>query len=252
MKHLPAFSACLALCLLSPPCRAEHPADFQARLELYRNGKLTGEMKFQLESNEQDWVMTSETSGVRGLAKFLGLHEQSTGEGDWHDGKARPIRYQREVRLIKTMEWHADFDWEHQVANTIYPDGESTLALSPDVLDESALGMTVRAGLARGENEWHFKLLDEDEIESAHFRVSSVESLQTPMGCMKVHVVEKVRGEGSKRYTRTYYADDHAFAPVWMEHGKTGGEHIEGRVVELAVEGKPVKSAPDCTTAGGS
>ena len=246
MTQLRTLTTCLTLCLLALPCYAQQPADFEAKLELYRNGKLTGEMTFQLESDDQGWVMASETKGVRGLAKFLGLHEQSTGEGDWFDGAARPLRYQREVSLIKTLEWHADFDWEHDVATTVYPDGESTLSLTPDVLDESALGMAVRAGLARGEEEWHFKLLDEDKIENAHFRVSSVESLQTPLGCIKVHVVEKVRGEGSKRYTRTYYADDHAFAPVWMEHGKTGGEHIEGRVVELAVEGNKVRPAPDC------
>lgn len=252
MNQMRILLASLALGLLSLPCHAQQPADFGARLELYRNGKLTAEMTFQLESDEQAWTMASETRGNRGLAKFLGLHEQSSGEGDWRDGAARPLRYRREVRLIKTLEWRAEFDWESQEVHTVHPDGESTLALTPGVLDESALGMAIRAGLARGESEWHFRLVDEDKIEDAHFRVSAVEPLQTALGCMKVHVVEKVRREGSKRYTRTYYADGHAFAPVKMEHGKTGGDHIEGRVVELAVEGENVEPAPDCPAAPGS
>ena len=191
----------LALCLLLPlTSLADRPADFEARLELYRNGKLNGETVFKLETLDGRWAMHSSTRGTKGVASWIGLKEQSTGEGDWHEGLPRPLRYDRNVKAVVTREWTAEFDWEN----------------------------------------------DEDEIEDAHFRVSEVKSVDTPLGCMQTHVVEKVRGEGSSRYTRTYYASEHDFAPVLIEHGKTDGDRVEGRVISLTVAGKPVAAGRSC------
>ena len=234
------------LLLLPALCCAGPLADFEAKLELYRNDKLHGEMVFKLTTGDKHWTMHSSTEGTRGVASWLGLKESSTGEGDWFEGEARPLRYERNVRIIKKMHWSAEFDWDNGVVHTVYPDGESTLQLKPGVVDESAIGLRVRAGLKNGENEWFLDLVDEEKIEEAHFRTRSVENLQTALGCMQVHVVEKVRWEGNPRYTRTYYAAEHEFTPVLLEHGKYDGDHIEGRVVSLTVDGKPVAAGPDC------
>ena len=225
---------------------ADRLADFETRLELYRNGKLAGETMFKLDSNDGRWIMASETKSTRGLTSWIGLRENSTGEGDWHEGRPRPLRYDRNVKAIVTMKWSADFDWANGIVRTEYPDGESTLELEPGVVDETALALTIRQGLKNGEDDWFLRQVDEDEIENAHFRVSAVKAVQTPLGCMRTHVVEKVRGAESKRYTRTYYADDHDFVPVLVEHGKQGDEHVEGRVIALTVDGKPVAAGPDC------
>lgn len=238
----------LALCLLLPlTALADRPADFEARLELYRNGKLNGETLFRLETVEGHWVMHSSTQGTKGVASWIGLKEQSTGEGDWHGGLPRPLRYERNVKAIITMEWSAEFDWDNEVVHTVYPDGESTLELEPGVVDEMGLALSIRLGLRNGETEWRLRQVDEDEIEDAHFRVSEVKAVDTPLGCMQTHVVEKVRGEGSTRYTRTYYASEHDFAPVLIEHGKFDGDQVEGRVISLTVNGKQVAAGPTCT-----
>jgi len=241
------LSMLLACGLLLPALGlADRPADFETRLELYRNGKLAGETMFKLDTVNGRWTMASQTKSTKGLTSWIGLRESSTGEGDWHDGKPRPLRYDRNVKAIVTMKWSADFDWESNVVRTVYPDGESQLELAPGVVDETALALTIRQGLKNGEREWRLRQVDEDEIEDAHFRVSAVKAVQTPLGCLQTHVVEKVRGAGSKRYTRTYYADDHDFVPVLVEHGKQGDEHVEGRVIALTVNGKPVDAGPDC------
>lgn len=232
--------------LLPLPCLADRPADFEARLELYRNGKLNGETVFKLETADGRWIMHSATQGTKGMASWIGLKENSTGEGDWHAGTARPLRYERNVKAIVTREWSAEFDWDNEVVHTVYPDGASTLELEPGVVDESSLGLAIRMGLRRGESEWRLRQLDEDEIEDAHFRVSEVKAVDTPLGCMQTHVVEKVRAASSTRYTRTYYASDHDFAPVLIEHGKKGGDQVEGRVISLKVNGAEVAAGPAC------
>jgi len=246
---IPKFTLLIVFILLSAspvPGLSAELADFETRLELYRNDKLHGEMVFKLTTTDDRWIMESSTEGTKGLASWLGLKESSVGEGDWYEGEARPLRYERNVRVIKKMHWSADFDWDSGVVHTVYPDGESTLPLTPGMVDESAIGLRIRAGLQNGEDEWFLDLVDEEKIEKAHFRTRSVEQLQTALGCMKVHVVEKVRGEGNPRYTRTYYAADHEFAPVLLEHGKYDGDHIEGRVVSLTVDGQAVTAGPDC------
>lgn len=243
------FGLIILLLWLSIPgiCSAGHPADFKARLELHRNGKLTGEMNFQFSSDNGRWSMSSETEGTKGLASWIGLRESSTAEGEWHEGSPRPIRYDRNVKAIKTMRWSAEFDWDAGVVRTVYPDGESVLELEPGTLDELALSLAIRQGLGRGEKEWFFRQVDEDEIDDVHFRTAAVKRLQTALGCMTVHVVEKVRAEGSKRYTRTYYAAEHGFTPVLIEHGKRDSEHVEGRVISLTLNGQPVAGGPDCS-----
>jgi hypothetical protein len=243
--------ACLAVCLVgSFSCFASRPADFQARLELSRNGKPFGEATFRLTTEDDRWNMASETRGTRGLARFLGLKEHSRSEGIWVEGAPRPTQYEREVQAVLTMHWSAEFDWASGEVHSVYPDGEATLALEPGTLDESAIGLVIRAGLRRGETEWQLRLLDEEKIESAQFRARDAEQIQTALGCMTVYNVEKVRGARSTRYTRTFYAQDHDYVPVLLQHGKEGGDHIEGRVVELRVDGQVVAAGRDCPVPG--
>ena len=229
---------------VSSLCWAQRPSDFEARLELSRNGKVIGETTFQFASRDDRWTMHSRTNGR--VYKLVRFTEDSYGEGEWQGDRPRPSRYEREVRAVISRRWEVDFDWDEGVAHSIHPDGESTLDLSPGVLDETALGLIIRAGLARGEEEWFLDLVDEDEIDHVHFKLRSVEQLQTALGCMRVYNVEKVRDPTSKRYTRTYYAAEYGFAPVVIEHGKRGDEDWRGQVVALLLDGQAVEARPPC------
>jgi len=240
------FLSAVLLLALTAVAAADQPADFEARLEVHKNGKLFGETLFSLSRQDGRWIMRSKTEATRGVASWIGGQESARGEGDWLDGRPRPIHFERTVQIIKKMRWTADFDWEAGVAHTVYPDGESHLELEPGVLDEQSLGLAIRQGLRKGEDEWFFRQVDEDEIEDVHFRVSGVEDVQTALGCMTAHAVEKVRAPTSKRYTRTYYAAEYDFTPIRMEHGKHGEEHYEGWVTSLSVNGKTVTAGPDC------
>ena len=108
----------MLLVCLAPPALAlaKAPVDFEATLELHRNGKLMGESKVGMSSEGEQWSMHSRTRGTRGLAKFVGLDENSTSNGDWVNGAARTLAFERNVRAIKKMHWNAEFDWEAGVA----------------------------------------------------------------------------------------------------------------------------------------
>jgi hypothetical protein len=246
--------ACLALVFLlsaapsaaRAPCGDQTPPAFEARMELLRNGKEMGESVFTFATSDGRWRMESQIRGTRGLARFIGFRESSVSEGDYVDGAARPLHFERSVRAIKGFEWSADFDWQEGVVSTAYPDGESSLALQPGVVDETAIGLRIRAGLARGEDDWHLLVVDEDEVEQQHFALREVERIQTTLGCLEAYRVEKVRDPSSKRYTRTWYAAEHDFVPVRIEHGKQGDDHMESRITEITVDGRRVEAGPDC------
>jgi hypothetical protein len=233
--------------MLSLACLAQAPADFEARLELHRNGKLMGETTFSFSSGDGQWLMQTQTKGTKGLARFVGLDESSYSKGDWVDSHPRPQAFERNVKAIVRMNWQATFDWDQGVVETVHPDGESRLELEPGVVDETAIGLVVRAGLGRGEEEWFLKVVDEDEIEDQHFRRVGVERMQTALGCVTVHDVMKVRAETSKRYTHTYYAEEFDFVPVFMKHGKKGDDHMESHIVSLSIAGQPARTLPDCS-----
>jgi hypothetical protein len=225
---------------------ADRPG-FNVTMELFRNGKLMGETTFTFSSGDGKWVMKSQTRGTKGVASIMGVEENSSSHGDWNDDLPRPLRFERNVKAIKTFRWAANFDWAGGEVHSIYPDGESTIAIEPGVVDESTLGMVIRLGLERGEDEWFLQALDEDEVEQEHFRARPAERTQTILGCMTTYPVEKIRRAESTRYTRTYYARDHHFVPVMIEHGKTDGDHLESRLKSLEIDGKKVARGPDCT-----
>jgi hypothetical protein len=87
----------LVLLLSAAPCTAQTPPAFEARLELLRNGKEMGESVFTFEASDSRWRMESQIRGTRGLARFIGLTESSVSEGDWVDGAARPLHFERSV-----------------------------------------------------------------------------------------------------------------------------------------------------------
>ena len=216
-------------------------------MDLFRNGKQMGETTFTFSSGDGTWLMQSQTRGTKGVARVMGVEENSSSRGDWNEGLPRPLEFERNVKAVKTFRWAANFDWARGEVHSIYPDGESTIAIKPDVVDESTLGMVIRLGLERGEDEWFLQALDEDEVEQEHFRARPAGRTQTVLGCMTTYPVEKIRRAGSTRYTRTYYARDHHFVPVMIEHGKTDGDHLESRLKSLEIDGEEVSRGPDCS-----
>lgn len=234
----PALAAAQAL----PPLDAHY--------EFLRNGTPLGVAGNVHQVTQTGWRVENSSEGTQGTARLLGFTERSSSEGDWRQGLPRPARFHQAVRVAtRDREWSAVFDWASGKVESRYKDGESQLDLPAGTLDPLSAGLRIRLGLAQGEDHWRFPMVDEDEIDSAEFRAFPPERLDTELGCLVTRRVEKVRSADSKRYTRTWYASDHGWAPVRIEHGKTGGNHLETRILTLSVNGLPVASGPPCANA---
>ena len=246
LKSLAVF--CLAAALMQPsPGVAANPLEFSVTMDMFRNGKLMAETTFSFRSKGNQWTMQSKTTGTKGLARLVGLQEHSVSRGDWQGDEPRALNFERNVSAVKKFIWTAEFDRDRSEILSVDPDGESTLPLQPGVVDESTVGMLIRLGLEKGQDEWFFQVLDEDEIEQQHYKARPAENLQTALGCVPAIAVEKIRRAGSTRYTRTYHAQDYAFTPVLIEHGKKGGDHLESRLKKLEIDGKTISPGPGCS-----
>lgn len=237
----------LGLALLAPPALARPPVAFDARFELLRNGKPLGESRFRFTVDGDRWRLSTETKGTRGLARFLGLEETSESHGTWVNDAPRPQHFSQTVDVsFRTVETRAEFDWAAGSVTSVHKDGTSVLDLEPGVLDPVSIGLKLRSELSTGAREWRFTVLDEDELEEQVYRVAEQTSLDTVLGCFETHRVDRVRRPDSTRYTRTWYAQDLAWVPVKVAHGKTDGNRMESRLVSLVVDGEAVSARPPC------
>lgn len=226
-------------------------ADFQpysARYSIYRNGKLTGKVEVMMAQEGGQWIIRSEGSGTRGLARILRARDTEQVIGRVHDGHFRPDQYTRHTRVAGIdNEWLATFDWESRTVRVVH-DGSETfdLEMVEDALDPLSLKLEMRQRLTDPEPDLRFQMVKEDEIDPQNFRVLDSEWLETSLGCLNTIPVEKIRHK-SKRYTRAWHAPDLKNTEVRIEHGKVGGNHLEMRITELNLNGEIVSPRPGCS-----
>jgi hypothetical protein len=233
-------------------------APYSARYAIYRNGKLTGKMEVSLERHDERWILRSEGSGTHGLARILAARDIEDVSGRLVDGSFRPDRYQRHTRVAGLDDrWTADFDWDQRTVSVAHDRGDPmVLDMGEpgigDALDPLSLKLALRYRLSRQEPELRFQMVDEDAIDEQNFRVLPGEWMETSLGCLRTTPVEKIR-HNSKRYTRAWHAPELDYIEVRLEHGKTGGNHLEMRITELTLDGAEIVPRPGCAAlqAGG-
>jgi hypothetical protein len=246
-----ALMVALAGVLCAMGALGDAPPALSVDYQVLRNDKPLGEAHLSHESDGVGWKLASRSKGTRGGARLLGFSEETTSQGRYgEDGLPQPLQFRQQVKAaLKERGWEADFDWAGNTVATRHENGASSLELLPGTQDPLSAGLRVRQGLSRDEDHWSLGLVDKDEIDLDEFRVTGEEAIDTALGCFETVRVEKIRAPDSTRYTRTWYAKDHGWAPVRMEHGKTGGSRLETRLVSLSIDGQGVAAGPACNPA---
>jgi hypothetical protein len=219
---------------------------YSARYSMYRNGQLTGKVEVRLHQQGEYWVIESEVSGTHGLARILDARDNEKVVGRIRDGRFRPDSYSRHTRLTGMDDLSTvNFDWDARSVQIIRDKEEKTLELDSEALDPLSLKLEMRQRLSQQNPDMTFWLVDEDEIKEQKFRILKDEKLETSLGCLDTTPVEKVR-KNSKRYTRAWHAPGLDHVAVRIEHGKTGGNHMEVRITELTLAGTAVLPRTGC------
>ena len=222
---------------------------YRAHYDVYRNGKLIGKADVTLELQGDRWSMRSEASGTRGMARLLRAKDNEYTEGSLFDGRLRPLKYSHQTRIAGSDDaWSASFDWQAGKVNISKgKKGKDQLSLDmgAGALDALSLKLEMARRLQDNDSDMMFLLVDDDKIKEQAFHMLPSVHLDTSLGCLRTIPVERVRHD-STRYTRVWHAADVEFIAVRMEHGKTDGDQIEMRIMELVVGQQQVQPQPGC------
>ena len=220
---------------------------YEARYAIYRNGRLTGKAEITLNRHGDRWIIQSEGSGTHGLARILAARDSEEVHGQLRDGRFRPLRYTRHTRVAGIdNRWDVEFDWSGRMVRISHDRGDPlVLDMVGDSLDPLSLKLEMRQRLAEPRSPLEFQMVEEDEIDEQNFRELPREWLETSLGCLSTTPVEKIR-INSSRYTRAWHAPELNYIEVRVQHGKTGGNHLEMRINELSLDGHPISPRPGC------
>ena len=244
-KSCALLCACLALSWVSVTwAQAEN---YNARYSIFRNGKITGMLEVELQREGDRWEISSHGRGTHGLARILRASDQERVEGRIVDDRYVPDKHNRHSRVAGIdNRWDATFDWDRGQVTVVH-DGDETYVLPLDggALDPLTMKLEMRKKISGGADELNFLMVEEDEIDPQKFRALETEWVETSLGCLKTIPIEKVRNN-NRRYTRAWHAPELDNIEVRVEHGKTGGDHMEMRITHLTLNGEDIQPRPGC------
>lgn len=243
-----ALAVLTLLCLIvwAPAAVAAGDQAFRAEYEVLVDGKPRLETQIELSQQGDSWTMRSEGHGTKGLARMLRVSNAETSRLEWHDNSFQPIEFQHHSKVAGRDErWSAVFDHEQNQVLLHHEEGTSDFEISPGAWDPLSLTLELRRRLAAGDTDFEVRVADEDEIDMHRYRAGAVQNLETGIGCMEVIELERVR-ENSKRYSRGWYAIEHDYMPVRIQHGKTGSKDFDMRIRKLVMADNDIQAPAAC------
>ncbi|NNL96188.1 MAG: DUF3108 domain-containing protein [Xanthomonadales bacterium] len=219
---------------------------FKAEYEVLVDGKPRLETSIEMTRVNGSWVLNSEGRGTRGLARMLRVGSNEISHVEWSNGRFSPLEFHHHSKVAGRDErWSAEFDYAADQLLLHHEEGTDQFQISPGAWDPLSLTLELRRRLAAGETDFEVRVADEDEVDTHHYRASASTRLHTDIGCMTVIELERIR-ENSSRYSRAWYAAEHDFMPLRIQHGKTGGKDFDMRIQKLVIDGAAVQSADTC------
>lgn len=244
---LPVLAALLLLCP-EIGLAAGEPVEFSAYYEARTNGmRGTAERHLvHLEDNHYRLNVSLE-------AKMAGINI-----GDLHqtsditlvDDRIIPQHYSYLVSGITSSSETVSFNWDAGVALSSADDQSWTLDLEPGVLDQLSLQLSLAqqletlAGSDSLPEEFEFRLVDGDAIETHRYRNLGREVLATPMGELNSIKLERIRDNGSGRQTLFWFAADWHNLLARIEQINPSGLTIELALQRALVDGQTVSPLP--------
>lgn len=230
----------LALLCAGSAALAHGPLPFEAVYDVHVDGKPRLESRIQLGRSDGRWLLSSNSEGTHGLARFLNVSSTERSVGQWSDGGFQPSEFTHHSKVAGVdQRWQAAFDWSAETVLTRTEDGEFTLELGAETTDPLSLTLALGRHLAAGATDFEVEVVDEDTIDIHRYQRVRTESMQTALGCLEVVVLERIR-ENSSRYSTGWYAIALNYLPVQLRHGKRGGREFDMRIRSLTLDGQAV------------
>jgi len=202
---------CAASAIEPTPFRAYYAAEFEQGLALH--GEAVRELK-QLDDHR--WQLSLNAS-----AFIASIKESSRFTVDGERIQSLEYHYQRKV-LTKQRRHQVTFDRQARtIATDKVPRGWPMPAdgISFDKLSHQ---LQLWQDAVDGQQEMHYSVVDGDHLSDYHYRTIGEESLTIGAQQFSTLVVERDRGDDSKRQTRIWFSREHPYLIVKLSQTEEG------------------------------
>ncbi|PKM31070.1 MAG: DUF3108 domain-containing protein [Gammaproteobacteria bacterium HGW-Gammaproteobacteria-11] len=200
---------------------------------------VNGEATHSLSSNEDGtWTLTFNAGMF--VAR---LTEESTLRLE--QDRLLPLSYRYERRgLGRSRETTQRFDWDNEQVSGTHKGDDFILATEPGLLDKTTYQLALQRDLMAGLEEMHYRVVDGDDIDDYHFRVTGERRVTTRAGQFDAVEVERVREADAQRTTTLWFAKDWNYLLVRLTQIETDGQQYQIMLKEATMNGTPVIGDP--------
>lgn len=237
MTRWPLLLLCLSLSTL---VQGSEPRPFEARYQAKALGMTAGASRRQTATNDGNFLLENRLS-LTILGANVGTVVEAT-EFQWQDGRIQPLHYRYDQSGVSSSRETIAFDWTQNRAHSSSDDGSWDFDISPGLLDKLSYSVQMAEDMQQpGQTEFHYQVLDEDEIKEHIYRISAEEVLNTPLGKLNTVKIERVREDDSPRRTTVWLARDWDYLLVRLEQVSRSGTATELTLEAATVAGTTVK-----------
>ncbi len=235
LRHALSLAGSLLFGALATAAEGLAIAPFQARYAVYASGFSVGEAVVTLSATGPNGYRMSSDVRPNGLVALLAsgrIQEQASGE--IHEGKIRPLQYERQLDTgKKSNHMQLRFDWPAGQVEARYNADQATLPLTPGIVDPLSLQLLVMGDLQRGQVPPQYRLIDRTEIKTYQIRNQGEEILNTPLGELRTIRINQYT-PGKTRMTTFWVAPDQRFLLVRIAQEKNGKEELRMEIEAVA------------------
>jgi hypothetical protein len=236
---VPLTAIVLATAIALPAVAAPPLQPFEARYEVWLDGKRRGESTMRLlRLPDGSWEHRVDAAGTSGLAALAGAGAQQSSRFELVDGRPRLIEAssaseavmrKRSVRTV--FDWNGGFArWEGDVK----PDQTGPVALEAGATNGALLNLQLAMKLGQVETGGMLTLplYERGRISRQDYRLGTAQSVRTPAGEFQASpfVTERV---DRQRVTTLWYAPNMPPTPVRMLQTIGGKPKVELRLVAV-------------------
>lgn len=231
--------AVLALAAAACGAAATELQPFEARYEVWLDGKRRGESTMHLQQlPDGSWEHQVEAAGTNGLAALAGAGARHSTRFRLLEGRPRLLEAMTTSEVaLRRRSTRTVFDWERGSAHwegDVKPDQTGPIPLQPgattSALVNVLLGMSA-AGAPPG-SVLSFPLYDRGRVREQDYRFGVPETIQVPAGEFRAIPVVTERSD-KPRTTTLWFAANLPPTPVRMLQSEKGQPKYELRLVQL-------------------
>ncbi|MCB1650358.1 MAG: DUF3108 domain-containing protein, partial [Pseudomonadales bacterium] len=187
MKPWPLLLLCLGLSTLA---QGSEPRPFDARYQAKALGMTAAASRRQSLTDDGNFLLENRIS-LTILGANVGTVVE-TSEFHWQEGDIQPLHYRYDQSGISSSREAIDFDWTQGRAHSSNDDGSWDFDISSGMLDKLSYSVRLAEDLQQtDQTEFHYTVLDEDDIKEHVYRISAEEVLDTRLGKLNTVKIER-------------------------------------------------------------